>query len=101
MGIKNFTPAHLLWWVPASLAYALLDAALHRPRAARLRALRHTLADLPSLWAARRVARGAPGGVAPRFAARWFPPTRLRAQRRRGGASAPATAVADDRVPLA
>jgi GT2 family glycosyltransferase len=99
MGLKNFAPAHLLWWVPVSLAYGLLDAALHQPRMARLRALGHTLADLPALWSARRQARGGPALGSARFASRWFPPTRLHAQRRRGGAGEAATA--DDRVPLA
>jgi GT2 family glycosyltransferase len=102
MGLKCFGAARLCWWLPAILAYSLADAALHRPRAARLRALLWNVMNLPGTLALRRHAqalRRRPDREAfALMAERWFPAQRLAGLRRRPVGAIVAGQAADDRT---
>jgi len=106
MGIKVLGPARLTAFLAANLAYGILDALLHRPRAARWRALWWNLAHASDTWVRRRTAqsqRRASDRIALAcVSASLFPPNRLRGLRRRPVHGATVTAAgADDRVPTA
>ena len=100
-GLKSLGPLRLCGFIAASLLYGLADAALHRPRAARLRGLWWNLVNAADTWRLRRHAQAlrrvpdraalAPGGTA------WLPPTRLRGRRRRIMPDFIAQPAADDR----
>lgn len=103
MGIKVLGPLRLLVFLAANIAYGLLDAALHPPRATRLRAMAWNVTHLPETWALRRRAQ-ATRAVSDRQAlalvsSRLFPPRRLAGLRRRPVAgNAVVRTSADDRV---
>jgi GT2 family glycosyltransferase len=102
MGLKCFGAARLVWWLPAILAYSLVDALLHRPRRARLRAILWNFGHLPATLALRhrtQAARTRPDNEA--FALmtrRWFPERRLGGLRRRPVGAITAGQAADDRT---
>ncbi len=102
MGLKCFGPTTLAWWLPVAAAHALLDAVLHDPRGARLRALAWNLRYLPDTLRARaaiQARRTVPHREAFRLMqARWFPPTRLGGLRRRPVGGIAVGPVADDRT---
>jgi GT2 family glycosyltransferase len=87
MILKSFGPARLLWLIPASLGYVLLDAALHRPRSARLRALSWNVNHLRETLRLRDQTQNrrttSDHDALKRMTSRWFPPTRLAGLRRR------------------
>lgn len=101
LGLKSLGPARLFGFVLVNLLYGLADAALHKPRGARLRGLWWNLANAADTWRLRRRAQGlrrvpdhaalAPGGTA------WLPPTRLRGRRRRVVTGMIAVSGPDDR----
>jgi GT2 family glycosyltransferase len=103
MGIKALGGGLLPIFLLISLSYGLLDAMLHRPRAARFRALIWNFSHLGDSWRQRRVAqkaRTAPDWRVLRLISRRpFPPHRLKGLRRRPvRGSNIAASSADDRV---
>ncbi len=102
-GIKVLGPLRLMAFLAANIAYGLLDAALHPPRATRLRAMMWNVVHLPETWALRRraqAARTVPDRQALALVStRLFPPRRLAGLRRRPvSGNAIVRTSADDRV---
>jgi len=102
MGLKCYGARKLAWWVPVATAHALLDALLHAPKGARLRGLAWNIRNLPDTLRARAMVqarRTVPHSAAFRLTqARWFPPRRLGALRRRPVEGIVVGNVADDRA---
>lgn len=105
MGLKSLGAARLFWFVPVSIAYTLVDASLHRPRAPRLRSIMWNLRMLGETWHLRRItqrARRVPDREAlALLAPRLFPPERLGGNRRRPMRGSIAVRQPDDRVEVA
>jgi GT2 family glycosyltransferase len=85
--LKNYGTRRLIRYVPAYLAYALVDAVARRPRGAKfaalwwnVRMLNDTLRLRRGVQATRRVSDR---DLTPLFERAWFPPTRLAGRRRR------------------
>ncbi len=103
MGIKALGAGLLPVFLLTNLVYGLLDAILHRPHAARFRALIWNVAHITDSWRLRRLAQDArtvPDRRVLRLISwRPFPPRRLKRLRRRpvDGSRIVATS-ADDRV---
>jgi GT2 family glycosyltransferase len=102
MGLKCLGWGWLTWFVPATLAYGIADALLHRPHAARLQALLWNVREIGDTWRLRRLAqqgRTLPDRVAiAPFLNNWFPPRRLGGLRRRAVHGTAREALPDDRV---
>jgi GT2 family glycosyltransferase len=107
--LKNYGPARLACWLPAYLAYSVVDGLVRAPRAAKLRALAWNVASLGDTLARRRdvqrLRRRPDRELAPLFSKHLFPPVPLANRRRRPAPDdgmAPnrpgAEAPADDRV---
>lgn len=87
MGMKVWGPARLMGFLLLNAAFSVVDVLLRAPRAARLRGVWWNIVhigDTLRLRQAAQAARRVPDAVVARqLDARWFPPTRLRGQRRR------------------
>jgi len=102
MALKSFGWARLVWFVPASVIYILLDAIVHRPRQARLRALVWNLRHVGETWRLRQktweCATRPNRAVMALLSSRWFPPKRLAGLRRRPVRGTAIAITPDDRV---
>lgn len=85
--IKNWGMGRLVRYLPAYLVYAVVDAAVRRPRRAKVRALLWNVHRLGETLRLRRqvqaLRRVTDRELLPRFEHAWFPPTRLDGRRRR------------------
>lgn len=105
MLLRNVQARRLPWVLGGYLGYTALDLLLHGPRAPKWRALlwnwRHAGETLALRAATQARRRCADAEILACGSGRWFPPTRLRGQRRRAVASGLAItkgSSADDRV---
>lgn len=96
MMLRNVQTRRLPWVMAGCLAYGAADLLLRGPRAPKWRALTWNWARLSSTLALRADTqsrrRAGDAGIFASGSGRWFPPTRLRGQRRR---AVPAGVLAD------